>query len=141
LEGSGRLHDAIVHRGVFCQQRRHPCSTGALAAIRQWACLQPLPRWQRHGERVEIPGLYLLIAQDAPPDLADWVRELVLQRAVARQDHSLLDAFVRLHSAARRPGARRGVPRRGTARKEADVTADTWSAVADGPPQKAAQGA
>jgi len=46
-------------------------------------------------------GVYLLIAEKAPSDQRDWVRELVLRRGVERQDHSLLDAYVRLFEATR----------------------------------------
>ena len=54
-----------------------------------------------HEDDPRFRGVYLLIAQNAPRELAEWVRELVLERAVTRQDHSLLDAYVRLHTARR----------------------------------------
>ncbi len=55
LAGCGP-HPARVGR----QHRRRAALAQPAAPIRQWACLQPLPRWQRHGERVErscpLPG-------------------------------------------------------------------------------------
>ncbi len=87
-------HDRVMNFFLYCHFEQR---AGTLAANERLSRIEEM--LETHEGDPRFRGVYLLIAQNAPPDLANWVRELVLDRAVARQDHSLLDAFVRLYAA------------------------------------------